>query len=778
MKPYLESTRRLSRLGLILLVLTVVASIVTAIQFCTAPSQNEIPGLARMFLPLAIYAFLGGIVLAFDGFSFLNKRADSDYYHSLPVSRRGLFWSIALAALTWVAATVLAGVISTTLIFTISKTSFVPLYPLVAVPFYIISAMLVFAAAAIACSLTGTLITDIALTLIVLFLPRFVQFVIARGIVAQAGIVSWIDLPWYLTPVTNIATGQAVALSRTILENSLYGWGNIVYSLLLAVAELFAACLLFRRRHSEIAEHGAKNTKMQTLFACLLVLPILLLIVSGAFSLTQQNVLLIVAIALGCYIIYQIVVLRRMKKVLLSLPWFLVSGLFAFGLFFGVRAAGVAMRNDVPLRQDVAYVEFPGSDRSQDTVSYASYLVSQIDFAEEDVIDYVLSTLRENVDSYNQYGYYNYDYDSASNYYVMTEPVKIVLKNGRSVGRMLTFINGGYLDEVRGENSAFSEAIRSLPPEDSIRYCQGVDAYDKSYGNGERIRQSFYKEVAATDYIPYSEFVKTAYTYDSYNRYNRDEGQTFGSLRLRGYVGMVRYSDYYTIRLLLPETCSTWMTVNNESSSNENLDLLSQISAASDNFIDEDDMLDITFSFYNIPMKDGSKQSNSFYCGLYAGSDDSLSVDCSDLIAELIEILNRSTPTTDPNAFCVYTTWTGRAMGADGKYIGADAMVYPNIATGGDSYATYGDMAYTSDGSTIYVGRNGSIYSYNPNYRSFTTTDQARVIQILNEWQERQKNWSYSYSEETADSDIIDENGMDSFELPAATATPAPAYVG
>ncbi len=773
MKPYLESVRRLSRLGLILLVLTTVGSIVVAIQFCTGASQSSIPGLADMFLPLMVYTFIGGIVLAFDGFSFLTKRADSDYYHSLPVSRRGLFWAITLAALTWVAATVLTGVIFTTLIFTLSKTAFVPLYPLVAVPFYIIATMLVFAAAAIACSLTGTLITDIALTLIVLFLPRFVQFVIARGIVAQAQIVSWIDLPWYLKPETNIATGQVVVLSRALLQNQLFNWGNVVYSLLLTGAELFAACQLFKRRHSEIAEHGAKNAKMQTLFACLLVLPILLLLASGAVNLTRQNILLILVIALGCYAIYQLVVLRKTKRVLLSLPWFLIPGLLAVCLYFGVQIAGDAMRNDVPLQQDVAYVEFPGSDRASDTVSYASYLVSQVDFEEEDVIEYVLSTLRENVDSYNQYGYYNYDYDNSKNYYVTMEPVRIVLKDGRSIGRMITFVNGIYLDSVRSENSAYAEAIRSLPPEDSIRYCQNLGVYDENYSDGDTIRQAFYDEVAATGYVPYDTYVKTERTYD---RYTRDEMQTYGSLKLYGYVGMIRYSNYYSIRLALPETCSVWMQVQNETSSDEHLDLLQQICTASESFIGEDDMFDITFSFYNIPMKDGSKQSSSFYYDKYSYSDDSTSLDCSDLIAELIEILNRSTPTTDPNDFCVYTTWSGRALGADGSYIGAEAMVYPNLATGSDLYASYGDVVYTSNGSTIYVGRNGSIYSYNPNYRSFTAVDQARVIQILNEWQDRQKAWSYSYDEDTDDGNIIDEDGLDALEsslpVPTPTATP------
>ena len=78
MKPYLESVRRLSRTGLVLFVLSVVASIVVSMQFCISQNNNMLLSLSRMFVPLMVYTFVGGIVMAFDGFSFLTKRADSD----------------------------------------------------------------------------------------------------------------------------------------------------------------------------------------------------------------------------------------------------------------------------------------------------------------------------------------------------------------------------------------------------------------------------------------------------------------------------------------------------------------------------------------------------------------------------------------------------------------------------------------------------------------------------------------------------------------------------
>ncbi len=401
MKPYLESVRRLSRTGLVLFVLSVVASVVISMQFCISQNNSMLLSLSKMFLPLMVYTFVGGIVLAFDGFSFLTKRADSDYYHSLPIARKNLFWAITLAALTWIAATVLASSLITTIVFTVSKTIFVPLYPLVAVPFYIVATMLVFAAAAIACSLSGTILTNLAITMVVLFLPRFIQFSIARGIIAKALLLSWFDLPWFLDPTTNIARQSWCSRYHDKKRCSIC---QHAYSLVLTVGELFLGSFFFTRRHSEVAEHGAKNAKIQTLFACLLTLPVVLLLSSGVMSATWQNILLIFGVALGGYIIYQTVVFRNAKKVLRSLPWYLVPALLAGCIFFGVQATGLAVRNEVPERSQIEYVSFPGSDRASDNRGYASVQIAKVKFTDKDLLDYAYVALMDNIDSVNRYG--------------------------------------------------------------------------------------------------------------------------------------------------------------------------------------------------------------------------------------------------------------------------------------------------------------------------------------------------------------------------------------
>ncbi len=772
MKPYLESLRRLSRIALILMVLCVAASIIIAMQYCTREQVAYIPSLREMYLPEIIFMFLGGALLALDGFSFLNKRADSDFYHSLPVARKRLFWSITLAALTWIAATVLAGVLASVIVYTVSHTPFVPLYGLIAVPFCIVGAMLVFAAASIAMSLTGTWISNIALTLLVLGLPRFVQFVVSRGILARFAMMTWLDLPWYLTPVSNIATGQIVSFTHNMLATQIYTLSNIGYSLLLAAVELIIGCLLFEHRSSELAEHGAKNANMQTVFACIIVFPVAILFVSGAVSPSLVNVLIIATVTLALYTIYQFIILRNYQKVLRSLPWALIPALLAIVMFLGIQLPINAFKYDVPLVQDVAYVQFSGASRANGLVSYEESQISKIKFTDIDTRDYVVSTLRSNVGSMDDYGYVSYDYSEGGNY-LTYEPVVIVLNNGRKISRSLLFANSNTLNSIRDKNAEYSKAIRTLPPESTVCYRQDFSPYNEKYAQSESIMQTYYQDVKSTGLIPLWAYNQHSDT--DYNSYN--ERQPFGSLSLQGYSGMQRYVDYYEIRLDTPNAASAWMAWQNSQSSDEYFGVLQQMAAQASSFLSTADYLNCTFNIYNVPLETGAKKFNSFYYSRSATDTTILNSSYESLANELIEIISRSTPTTDPNSLCVYLNWSGRAIDQSGEYIGADIIAKLRASSGNATRASasvsalvsWGDVVYyTSGGSPSYYSNDGSIVSLNPSYRSFSAADEARVIEILKEWQALQKELQFSYSDASSEDIVI------SGPLPTPTPVPTP----
>ena len=769
MKPYLESIRKLSRVGLVLFALSLVASAVVSIQYCTAQYHSNVPGMTQMFSPLIAFIYAGGVVLAMEGFSFLNKRSDSDFYHSLPVSRAKLFWAISLAALTWIAATVLGSVLLTVIVYTLTKTAYVQLFALVAVPFFTIAAMMVFASGAVAMSLTGTVITGLGLTVLVFGLLRFVQFAIARGIVANTQIISWLDLPWYLTPVTNIATGQIAQLLRPMLRQTLYSPFNMLYSMAIAVGELFLAQVLFQRRRSELAEHGAKNTAMQTVFACAAVIPVVMLFASGIIRQRNPSIPILIGVAVGIYVIYQIVVLRTARKVLLSLPWLLVPLAVGVAGYFGTLGAAGAMQSYVPNTQDVAYVQFGGISRGSESVDYQQYMVSRVRFTETDVRQYAVETLRDNVATIRRSGYLNYSYDVQTGYLLITEPVTFVLNDGTRFSRVLTFLNQNTLLAYCQENSGFVEATRALPPKDSVRYLQGAGTYQDGYRESSRILDVFYSELPQTAY-PANDWYRY---YDPNTQYLSGDEQNFGSLSVAGYVGMTRYWDNYTIRLGMPKSASAWMERQNNQSNGEYPELLQEILKASADIQDDMDYFNISMMVYNTPMSDGTKQTLSFYFDR-APYDNTVEMkdQLQPLVNEFVEILLRSRPTTNPHDFCVFVTWGGRMHNDDGTLIGADIIDQQATTNSDGSFVSGGSVYYVSDGRVLYGGISGAINAYDPCYRTFSAADQARLIEIFQQWKAVQDQYNYTiYGSKPIDGPSIG-------TTPAEPQTVEPAPVG
>ena len=742
MKPYLESIRRLSRVGFILLALVLVASAFLSIQYCTAPYQNNVPSMTKMFTPLIVMIYVGGIVFAMEGFSFLNKRSDSDFYHSLPVSRRKLFWAISLAALTWIAAIVLSSVLLTVIVFTLTRTPFVQMYALAAVPFYTIGTMLVFAACAIAMTLTGTAFTGLGLSLLVLGLFRFVQFTIARGIIANTIIIGWLDLPWYLTPVTNIATGQLAQLMRPMLRQTLYLPGNMIYSALLVAAELVIARILFSRRPSELAERGAKSATLQTAFACAAVIPIAMLFASKLISQKDISIPIVIAVALGIYVIYQTVVLRSFKKVLFSLPWILVPAVIGVAAYFGTIGIANTMQSFVPNSQDVAYVQLTGENRGSENITYQQYMVSKVRFTESDVKNYAVETLRDNIATIRLTGYMSYGYGDQNAYSLSSQPVTFVLKDGRTFSRVLTFLNKNTLLNYCEENSDYIHAVRSLPPMDSVCYLQGDDPFKGGYMATKEIYNAYIEELPTT-----GSPANDAYRYyDPTYAYNVDGEQNYGSISVAGYVGMTRFWDYYNIRVSMPKTASAWMKYQNSVSKDEHLDLMQQMLEKSATLVNNMDYFNLSVMFYNVPMSDGTKQSISYYFNRSANDNSmqSLNDQLQPLMNELASILTRSKPTTNPNDFCAFVNWGGRVQKEDGTYYGADILASMPTTYGDGSFVSGGNVYYVSNGSVRYAGQSGAITSSDPSYRTFTAEDQARLVEILKQWKTLQDEYNYT----------------------------------
>lgn len=660
MTLYRESMRRLFRVGITLMTLTVAASLITAIMKGGSVS-TYVTTAVGMSPVLALYAFVGGAGLALAGFSFLNKRVESDFYHSIPVRRIDLYLSITAAAATWMLFTIAISSAMSAVVYLILGQPFAPLYPFMNAGYFFAAALLVFAATSIGCTITGTWFTNVILTCLVLFLPRYILFMIGRTLIADTAVMSWLDLRGFLDPTTNAATGIVVMLSRPMLQGGLVNGLGILWSLVLAALELAAGALLFRRRPSELAEQGASSRVLQIVFASLLSLTVLLVYTVRAHEATKIFTCIIVLAAFACYTIYQTIVLRSLRRVLLSLPWFLCSVAVAAAIMFGSQAAAQKALNTCPTATEIASVRFPGAYRGSRPSSYANILTAGIEFTEEGVRECVADALRQNVDSMNSYGYVYTD-----SIYSVIEPVYIRLQNGRTICRKLEFPDGKTLNECRLENKAYADAILQLPPDDTVkRAFSFIASLPEDYRNYDTqpiytlCEYYFGEQRADGALVPYE-----YHDPDQYKRYEGrqedryygytpvNEEQNVGSFAIGGYIGAARYYDNFSITLRTPMTASYYMRLRNQFGMDTDCRMLTMAynAAIDESFVPEVSYMNINLDIMNCPMDSGDRQ----WAGLnwYVSKNDEydsahLYPEFQPLMDELVGILRRGALTDD-----------------------------------------------------------------------------------------------------------------------------------
>ena len=622
------------------------------------------------FMPVMLYyVFVAGAGFALVGFSFLNKRAESDFYHSIPVRRSELFLSITAASMTWIFGTILLNALLSAAIYLSFGVPFVPAYLPMGVLLFLAAAMLTYAAASIGCSLTGTLLTNVVVTCLVLFLPRFILFLIARSLVDYTTLMSWLDMPRWLRPDMNAATGMIVMFSRMLYYGTIMNWGTIVYSLVLAAAELALGCYLFMRRPSELAEQGARSAAWQTIFACALTLPVMMLIlVPGRRNpLISMFSLIVIAAALAVYVVYQLIVLRNAKKMFKSLPWFLGVAAVSFAVLFGMRGAGKAELARCPAWDEIAYVEFPGADATLANKSYSTLLLSEGAFTSKDLRQYVADTLRANIDNANLQtnGYYSsYFYNELS----VIEPVVIHLQSGIKLRRTLLFANANVLNALRAQDGidTYNYAINTLPKKADVK--KYVSYYGMTAEEVQQLYDCFKEECLALELVPYGNYrlrVASDST-NAYRGYNCDEEQNYGEFGIGGYVGTQRFRDFFNVSLQTPKTASLWMMLQNNR--NANMDLAELMNAydhvkASSN---ENDYFNISLTVTNIPMESGRLQ--QMYFGYNSNGqrnvmDNAYTAGIEPYAVGMMELLQRAGKTSAADSFNVAVNWNARCDG-------------------------------------------------------------------------------------------------------------------
>ena len=495
-------------------------------------------------------------VLMLMAFSYNNKRNSSDFYNSLPYTRLNMYLTKLSAVFTWQVIVYVCAVVGIVFSIAVYKKYFV--YSVSTITWIIIGTficnLLCGAVIALACSLTGSLMSNICLTGIILFIPAILRVMITGGISALFDYVSNIQVVPVIGVERNMISALIVGGSMNGIQYNeiLLNKGYMVYSLVLAIVYAAIGYLCFVRRKSEVAGKAALGNKIHVIirtiigFICMAVGFLLLLIERDIISM-----IIFVSLAVAAMIIYELIAGDRSRlgfKTGISS----VIALAAAGIFTGLLWSGsVVMKAYKPETSKIKYAVVESSTYySNYSGSFADYYntkTAQYRIKDSDIIDVL-------VNGYNHCKDKTHVELSQNRKNVYT--INVYFKDGIiGTRRSIALVEDDYKNLMLklGADEEYQKIYLELPEYNNVTltFNNNVNLSDSDKQNIYNCLQSEIKKVGYNQYI--KSFDQTG-VYDTVSIRFVENGNNY-------YI-RIPFSEY------LPETTESFMKMVNKGSLN------------------------------------------------------------------------------------------------------------------------------------------------------------------------------------------------------------------
>ena len=308
-------------------------------------------------------------------FHFLNKRNASDFYHAIPETRLCLYISFFAAVVTWLLAIIVLTSFLSVAIFLCFPVYFsVNLMSVLVMCFNVFAgSLLVAASVAVAMCVTGTIFTNIIVSLMIIFIPRLLIYMLVTSVTSSLPLVSSADFIPLLDIGYNVPVGTVVMLgSGGVLSN----WQSGVYTLVLALVYTVCAALLFRVRRSEAAGQAAPNRILQAVYRLVLAMVVCSFacysIFQGIINRSQYastsygiyEYIVLYVIALVVFFLYELITTRKWRNLARAIPSLLVLILLNAALVGGMTGLYRSALSFAPAADDISSIRILSNGRN------------------------------------------------------------------------------------------------------------------------------------------------------------------------------------------------------------------------------------------------------------------------------------------------------------------------------------------------------------------------------------------------------------------------------
>lgn len=475
---YKEGMQQLKTIGILNLIIYSVFALLLPIINVIENNNRLMYGLDRMEMPVT---FLEMNILIFTSFfifapfytlylfKFLNSRKQSDFYHAIPHTRKSLFLSFFAAIMSWlIISIVVSSVLSSATLLIVSNMIKVEFG--LALNFILnmtVASFLVVSAILLAYSITGTDLSTLIVSLMILFLPRIFIITFLNKL-SGLFIIRNVEVLSFLNTNFNIPVGTLLPFYSNSAVDPKTSYISAIYTFVLGFIYLLLAYVLFKRRASETAAKSSPNRVMQAVyrisFTSLICLPAAFMLYDNIFSNSSFNntgIIILYVIALILYFIYELITTRSARNLVKAIPGIgilvLVNAAIILALF-GVSNWVFSFQPEADQIKSVSIVEGDYYKFSETQLDLRD-AIKGIEIEDAKVKEIVSESLKNSIKfSKDSNEHYNYTANSSQEYIVKITTSKT--SKVRNIG--IPAIDVEYMFEVFSQDERVNEKLKKI----------------------------------------------------------------------------------------------------------------------------------------------------------------------------------------------------------------------------------------------------------------------------------------------------------------------------
>ncbi len=535
-------------------------------------------------------------------FSFLNKRDSSDFYHAIPETRQCLFLSFFAAIVTWL----LFIVVSTAAIITFAYANLPQLYMVNYASIFstcfnaFAGSLLVAASVVIAMTATGTVFSNVLVSLLLIFLPRMLILLAVMGVSDAFPLVNGLPFASVLSYEYNVPVGFVFGIMFGDYEIALTTLSSGIYTLIVGLIYSGIALLLFVRRNSETAGQSAPNRTLQAVYRLLIGAVLTSVAMFGLFDTLARedfpdaeilgSVVILLLLSLVLMLAYEVITTRRFKGLMKCAGTSIVALLIFGGVYLGgMYGLYHITASYSPEADEIQSVRVLATTRYYGNSDYFESKISEIELTDDTAKAIVAKQLKYSLELLET---------SRDRFYQSELPqISVGVKSGGTTHLRNILIGEEDQAAMYGavyDTEAFRKVYMDLPKSVAHIYANNFGHINSVTQN--ELYQILRAEVAEIGFEKWYTLLNTT-SEDNYYKNDLTASSILGYLECNLYEG----SNWYNMRIpmditVIPKTAQAYLNAHTEAiaDSGKLLQLLREITEP-----DKQDSLWI--SFFNFP---------------------------------------------------------------------------------------------------------------------------------------------------------------------------------